>query len=76
MVPGAFGSPIPNLRANPDRGRTCPSNPSGISNASPVGTATRPPGAISIGSLAADAKSNPAAPRDMYFGATAPGRSF
>src|SRR3954469_4019132 len=67
---------MPNLRARPERGRTCPSNPGGISNASPVGTAARAPGAMSIGSSAAEARSSPAAPADMYFGASAPGRSF
>src|SRR4051812_11138221 len=76
MVPGALGSVMPNLRARPERGRTCPSKPCGISNARPVGTATRPPGKISIGSAAAEARSIPAAPADMYRGTSAPGRSF
>ena len=65
MVPGALGSVMPNLRAGPECGRTCPSYPEGISKARPVGTATRPPGGISIGSAAADARSIPAAPADM-----------
>src|SRR5262249_9710797 len=73
---GAFVSVTPCLRASPDRGRTCPSKPSGISKASPVGTATRAPGASVIASSAALARSSPAAPADMYRGATAPGRTF
>src|SRR5215831_12628796 len=76
MVPGALGRPMPCLRARPERGRTCPSKPCGISNASPVGTAARAPGASVIGASAAEARSSPAAPADMYLGASAPGRNL
>ena len=46
----------------PERGRIWASKPWGMAMASPVSTATRSPGASTIGSLAADDKSIPAAP--------------
>ena len=36
MVPGALITVIPFLTANPERGLTCPSKPSGIAIAIPV----------------------------------------
>ncbi|MGO7374187.1 hypothetical protein ACCT04_36405, partial [Rhizobium ruizarguesonis] len=37
-VPGEFSHVMPFLKARPERGRTCPSNPSGISKMKPVGS--------------------------------------
>ncbi len=42
---GALTSAMPWRTASPERGRTCPSWPGGISRASPVGTSRRSPGA-------------------------------
>src|SRR5208283_4377462 len=68
MVPGAFRTVIPFFTARPERGRTCPSSPRGISRCSPVGISARCPGfrMISCGSSART--SAPDAPSDWYSG--------
>src|SRR4051794_21381435 len=74
MRPGALTSAIPCRAASPERGRTSPACPGGISSAMPVATLARPPAARVAGSAAW--RSSPASPSRARAGIRAPSRSF
>src|SRR5260370_24801770 len=61
---------MPGRTGSPRRGQPSRTGPGGIASRSPVGTAARPPGAISRASLAR--RSAPAAPSDAYSGSRPP----
>jgi hypothetical protein len=60
MVPGEFNTEIPFFKANPLRGRTWHSNPTGISRNNPVFTNALSMGLSSMGSVVFARTSNPA----------------
>src|SRR4051794_41100147 len=74
MRPGALTSAIPCRAASPERGRTSPACPGGISSAMPVATLARSPAARVTGSAAW--RSSPASPSCANAGIRAPSRSF
>src|SRR4051794_27517005 len=74
MRPGALTSAIPCRAASPERGRTSPACPGGISSAMPVATLARSPAARVAGSAAW--RSSPASPSRARAGIRAPSRSF
>lgn len=71
MVAGAFGSNRPFSSATPDRIRICPSKPSGIAIAKPVGMICRSPELMVTGLLVATRRSSPAAAAEAYSGSSA-----
>src|SRR5690606_12290216 len=66
MVPGALTMPMPWRSAKPERGRTWPSYPGGISRAIPVGTSARCPGSSRTSTSAR--RSSPALPSVAWAG--------
>ena len=68
MVPGEFSTVMPCLAANPERGRTCPSKPAGISMNNPVGMSALSSGARVMASGKNARRSIPAASAVPYVG--------